>query len=212
MRRRAKPGKGAARLSVTRKSPKIETSGRRELEKRLAESRKREKATGEILQEKDRALTEALEQQTATSEILRVISSSPTDLKPVLDAVAESAARLCNAGDATIFRVEGDSLKQVAAHGPIPHVPAEESLPLRRDVMTARAVIDRSVVHVADVLAESDAEYAGSKAYAGRLGYRTALAVPMLREGEAIGTILLRRTEVRPFTSKQIELLQTFAD
>ncbi len=164
------------------------------------------------LEERNKALSEALEQQTATSEILRVISSSPTDLQPVLDAVAESAARLCNAGDATLFRVEGDSLKQVALHGPIPHVTAEESLPIRRDVMTGRAVMDRSVVHLADVFAESDAEYAESKTYARRLGYRTALAVPMLREGKAIGAILLRRTEVRPFTSKQIELLKTFAD
>jgi GAF domain-containing protein/anti-sigma regulatory factor (Ser/Thr protein kinase) len=164
------------------------------------------------LEARNRDLTESLEQQTATSEILRVISSSPTDLKPVLDAVAESAARLCNAGDATLFRVEGDWLKQVGAHGPIPHVPAEESVPLRRDVISARAVMDRSVVHVADVLAESDAEYAGSKAYAGRLGYRTALAVPMLREGEAIGTILLRRPEVRPFSESQIGLVKTFAD
>jgi len=107
MRRRAKPGKGAARLSVTRKSPKIETSGRRELEKRLAESLEREKATGEILQEKDRALTEALEQQTATAEILRVISESPTDLQPVLDTVVKSAARFCGARDAELFHLDG---------------------------------------------------------------------------------------------------------
>src|SRR2546427_10638321 len=101
MRRGAKPGKAkvGAELPVARKSPKIETSGRRELEKRLAESLEREKATGEILQE-NRALTEALEQQTATAEILRVISESPTDLQPVLDTVVNSAARFWGASDA----------------------------------------------------------------------------------------------------------------
>src|SRR6266487_1991306 len=120
MRRRAKPGKGAARLSVTRKSPKIETSGRRELEKRLAESLEREKATGEILQEKDRALTEALEQQTATAEILRVISESPTDLQPVLDTVAANAARLCESVDAQIFQIDGHVLRAAAWFGSLP--------------------------------------------------------------------------------------------
>src|SRR5262249_31160820 len=107
-------------------------------------------------------LKERLEQQTATSEILRVISSSPTDLQPVLDAVAERAARLCEATDATVFRLEGDSLRQATEFGPIPHSDREQPLPLRRNIMTARAVIDRSVVHVADLLAESDAEFGGS--------------------------------------------------
>src|SRR6267378_7526920 len=137
MRRRAKPGKGAARLSVTRKSPKIETSGRRELEKRLAESLEREKATGEILQEKDRALTEALEQQTATSEILRVISSSPTDLQPVLDAVVKSAARFCGAYDAQMWHLDGENLRLAAHHGPILS-PVGRLLPVVRDTVTGR--------------------------------------------------------------------------
>src|SRR5882724_12973950 len=155
MRRRAKPGKGAARLSVTRKSPKIETSGRRELEKRLAESRKREKATGEILQEKDRALTEALEQQTATSEILRVISSSPTDLQPVLDAVVKSAARFCGAYDAQMWHRDGESLRLAAHHGPIPS-PGGWLLPIARDNVTGRSVLERRAVHVADLEAETE--------------------------------------------------------
>src|SRR5438876_11775432 len=92
MRRRAKPGKGAARLSVTRKSPKIETSGRRGLEKGLAESLEREKATGEILQEKDRELTEALAQQTATADILNSISASPTDYQPVFETIVRKSS------------------------------------------------------------------------------------------------------------------------
>jgi len=164
------------------------------------------------LEKRNYDLTEALEQQTATSEILRVISSSPTDLQPVLDAVAERAAKLCSAVDAQVFLVEQDALRHIAEYGSIPHSRRDELLPLRRDIMSARAVIDRCVVHVADVLAEPDAEFARSKAYARQLGYRTALAVPMLREGEAIGTILIRRAEVRPFTDRQVDLLKTFAD
>jgi GAF domain-containing protein/anti-sigma regulatory factor (Ser/Thr protein kinase) len=163
------------------------------------------------LQHRNEALREALEQQTATSEILRVISSSPTDLKPVLDAVAESAAQLCDATDATVLRVEGDFLVRAARFGVMP-VPAGETIPLRRGLLSARAVIDRCVIHVADILAESDAEFAEGKEHARQLGHRTALAVPMLRKGEAIGAILIRRTEVRPFTDKQLELVKTFAD
>ena len=164
------------------------------------------------LQTRNRDLTEALEQQTATSEILRVISSSPTDLQPVLDAVAESAARLCDANDATIFRVDGDAFRTAAHFGSIPTSSVDDRIPLLRDIVTGRAILDRSVLHIADVLAESDSDFAGSKAYAARFGYRTMLAVPMLREGAAIGTIAIRRAEVRPFSDKQIELLKTFAD
>src|SRR6267378_5110681 len=196
MRRRAKPGKGAARLSVTRKSPKIETSGRRELEKRLAESLEREKATGEILQEKDRALTEALEQQTATSEILRVISSSPTDLQPVLDTVVKSAARFCGAYDAELFHLDGGTLRLAAHHGPL-RIPLGLLVPVVPGTVGGRSVLERRAVHTADVQAEAE-EFPEGSAFARDLDYRTILAVPLLREGEAIGMIALRRTEVSP--------------
>ena len=108
MGRRAKPSKSKAeaKRSLSVKSPKNEGARVRDLESRLAESLEREKATG-------RALTEALEQQTATSEILRVISRSPTDIQPVLDTVAESAARLCEAYDTSIFRPDGDRLRRL---------------------------------------------------------------------------------------------------
>jgi GAF domain-containing protein/anti-sigma regulatory factor (Ser/Thr protein kinase) len=164
------------------------------------------------LQERNKALTEALEQQTATSDILRVISSSPLNLQAVLDAVAESSARLCAANDVAIFRVDGDAFRTAAHYGSIPITSIEERVPIRRDIATGRAILDRAVLHIVDVLAEQDSELAGSKAYAARLGYRTFLAVPMLREGIAIGAIGIRRTEVRPFSDSQIALLKAFAD
>ena len=152
---------------------------------------------------------EALEQQTATSEILRVIASSPTDIQPVLDAMAESASLLCAAADASIFRLDGDVLRVVAHHGPIPH-PLGHVVPALRGTVNGRAVLDRQAIQVAD-LPEAE-EFPEGRAFGSNLGFRTVLSVPLLREGVAIGTIALRRTEVRLFTDKQIALLQTFAD
>jgi signal transduction histidine kinase/HAMP domain-containing protein len=164
------------------------------------------------VEERTRDLREALEQQTATSEILRVISSSPTDLQPVLDAVAENAAQLCDASDAVIVRVEGDMFRMVAQHGALPILEQGQLLPLVREFIVGRAMLDRDVVHVEDMLAEPDSEYGAAKAYAVKFGFRTAVAAPLLREEESIGAILIRRREVRAFSEKQIELLKTFAD
>jgi signal transduction histidine kinase len=155
-------------------------------------------------------LNAAREQQTATSEILRVIAASPTELQPVLDAIAENAARLCDSIDAQIIRVDGEALRLATSFGPLPHRGAEP-LPLNRGSATGRAIIDHQAVHIHDVQAET-AQFPESSANAVRFGYRTTLAVPLLREDAALGAILIRRAEVRPFTAKQIALLQTFAD
>ena len=166
------------------------------------------------VEERTRDLTEALEQQTATSEVLRIISSSPTDLQPVLDAVALKAARLCDAEDATIFRAEGGALRRVAGHGPIPIFAAEsgETVPITRGSVAGRAIVDRQPVHLRDLAEADEAEFPEGRAYQRRFGNRTTLGVPLLREGTALGAILIRRMEVRPFSDKQIALLQTFAD
>jgi PAS domain S-box-containing protein len=161
------------------------------------------------LEVRNRDLTETLEQQTATSEILRVISSSPTDIQPVLDAVATSAARLCEASDAQIYRVEGNFLHLAASFGAIPAVPKR---PINRGWVTGRSVVDRRTTHVHDLLAESDAEYPIGKETQRQTGHRTTLATPLLREGQPLGAILIRRAAVRPFSDKQIKLLETFAD
>jgi GAF domain-containing protein len=151
---------------------------------------------------------EALEQQTATSEILRVISSSPTDLQPVLDAVAERAARLCNAADVKIHLVDGDTLRLAAQRGPIPSVDARPIIPTRH---IGRAVLERQTIHVHDIRTALD-QFPDAAADVLTYGPRTALATPLLRDGVAIGVIQIRRLEVQPFAEKQIALLETFAD
>ena len=159
------------------------------------------------LQARNRDLTEALEQQTATSEILRVIASSPTDIQPVLDTVAANAARLCEATDAQIRLVEGDGIRLVASYGTLP-APEFRSTSLQGP--SSRALRNRETVHVHDLLEAAKTEYPESEG--ARFGVRTILCTPMLREGAPIGVISIRRTEVRPFSQRQIKLLETFAD
>jgi signal transduction histidine kinase len=164
------------------------------------------------LADANRDLTEALEQQTATSDLLRVISSSPTDVQPVFDAIAHDALRLCEATTSVIGRYDGEFL-HIVAHDQVRDEGVQAMLqlfPMRPSRATAmsRAVLERAVVHLPDVL--EDLDYARPVALS--IQNRSTLAVPMLRDGQPIGTISVGRLEPRPFTDKQISLLKTFAD
>src|SRR6266536_3106012 len=161
----------------------------------------------------EKRLAETLEQQAAISEILRVISSSPGDVKPMLNAVAERALKLCDAADATIFLVEGDKLRSAARFGSTP-TPLEEGkfMPFTRGSLTGRAVIDCAVVHIEDLATASEEEFPVARELQRRLGHHTVLSVPLMREDRAIGAINLWRMEARRFTDRQIALVETFAD
>ena len=155
-------------------------------------------------------LKESLEQQTATSEILGVIASSPTDIQPVLNTVAANAARLCEATDAQIRLVEADGTRLVASFGTLPA--PKFFPPTSLGSPTGRAILKRETTHIHDISTpECQAEFSESSGFLESIGIRTVLATPLLREGVGIGAILIRRTEVRPFTDKQIKLLETFA-
>ncbi len=165
----------------------------------------------EEIQTRNHEITESLEQQMATSEILQVIASSPTDIQPVLEAVAKNAARLCEANDVQLYSVDKDMLRQIAHHGPLPALQDGEALPLVPGLVTGRAVLEKRTIHIADMHELSKTEFPVSRELQKRLGHRTAISTPLVREGNAIGAIVVRRNEVRPFTEKQVALLQTFA-
>ena len=184
------------------KKPKEKASGPLSKESRP----KQAQATDALRRERD----EALEQLAAASDILRMIARSPTDLQPVLDAVAENAARVCGARDALIYRIDGDILRLEAHYGPLLWM--NESMPCNRGSVTGRAVVERQTIHIHDLAAEPDDEFPVGKALQQRFGQRPVLATPLLREGISIGAIAIRRIEVRPFSDRQIRLLETFAD
>jgi serine phosphatase RsbU (regulator of sigma subunit)/CRP-like cAMP-binding protein len=165
----------------------------------------------EEAEKKSLELSEALQQKTAISEILRAMSSSPTNIESLLQAVVANAARLCDTTDAVILQVEGGELRLMAKVGPTPIWPIGTKVPISRDLITGRSVIDRCPIHIHDILA-AEAEFPAGAATAKKFGTRTLFATPLMRGERAIGTIFVRRSEVRPLTDRQIELLVAFAD
>ena len=157
---------------------------------------------------------EALRRQTATADILKVIASSPNNLQPVLDKIVETACRLCNAYDAAALLREGDRLRPAAHYGPIPLTFASQEI--TRGWAAGRAVIERRAIHIDDFAKQLD-EYPVGAALAAAAGsgemlWRATLVMPLMREGEAIGVLGLRRAEPVAFSEGQIELLKTFSD
>ena len=158
-------------------------------------------------------LQESLEYQTATSEILTVISRSPTDANPVFDVIGERAEKLCDADVSVVSMVNGNLIQLASIHGVssegVAAVRSVYPLSLDREAITSRTVRSGAVVHVADVLADPTYDTKGAARTA---GYRACLGVPMIRDGQVIGTIFVGRKDPRPYTDRQVQLLKTFAD
>jgi GAF domain-containing protein len=161
------------------------------------------------LQARTDDLSESLRQQTATSEVLKVVSSSVGELEPVFTAMLESATRICDAPQGTIYLREGD-MATVAAHfGPLQSTPIGQQTPLEGGWVTGRTILDAQAIHVADIATRDEFPIGRERSL--RLGSRAILCVPLLRDGAAVGAILLRRPEPVEFTPKQIELVTNFA-
>lgn len=204
--------KGLRRIAGGEFGQRVEVANRDELGELADSVNQTSEQLGRLyleIEARNRDLSEALEQQTATGAILRVIAASPTDIQPVLTAVAESAAKLCEAYDCVIFLKNGETLVVKAHYGSIPI--DFDSMPVERGYVSGRAFLDSRVVHLHDAT-EDTGEFPEGSAIAARLGYRTVLAVPLLRDGEAIGVLSIARLEARPFSAKRIELLTTFAN
>ena len=200
MRRHSKEGrepvKARRRKTVTRKRQNAPKAGRR---RSLASTHETELA--QVIRERD----EGLEQQRAISDILRVISNSPNDVQPVLDSVAEHTAPICEAQVVDIAIVNNEVFLIAASFGELGRLSCGESLPLDRSSVTGRSICDLQPVHVTDAQNAGD-EFPLGRELAIKFGHRTMLSVPLIREGRALGAILVRRTDVRSFEQKRIAL------
>jgi signal transduction histidine kinase len=163
------------------------------------------------VEERTRQLSEALEQQTATGEVLSVISSSPTDVQPVFDRILANALRLCEAAYGAVWRFEHGAFRLAAISSGAEFADEVRTMVIHPgpDTPLRRVGLELAVVHSAD--AQTDPRFSLPEFYR-REGMRSALAVPMLKEGELVGALSFHRKEVRPFTDKQIRLVKTFAD
>src|SRR3974390_658318 len=165
------------------------------------------------LDRRTRELEEALQYQTATNEVLNIIRRSPADAQPVFDAIVQSAARLCGAIFSAVYLYDGDRLHIAATNNWSPEA-TRKALELReqkrpdRSHLGSRAILDRAIVHVHDVY--EDPEYSREWALVG--GWRAVLAVPLLRDGQPVGAVTVAKAEPRPFSDRQVQLLNIFAD
>ena len=208
----SKSTKAKTRRAVVKASPDKQAQTVAELRQELAESLQREKATAtenvrlfKEVGERNAELREALEHQTATAEVLGIISRSPTDVQPVLDAIVESAARVCGVDDVVLRLRERDGLFVRAHFGPVPIAYGREQISI--DELHHRWIREHGTLHIPDVRARRD-DFPTLGASAGARS-RTFLIVPLSHRGELIGTLNARRTEARPFTPAQIKLLET---
>ena len=172
--------------------------------------------TGDLQEQLDRRtreLSEALEQQTATAEVLSVISSSPTKVQPVFDAIVKSVAQLCRPQFCWVFRFDGGLIHFEAEHGLSPkgHEAIQKAYPMPpgRATAAARSILSCAVEEIPDVRADPDYAF---RDVASAVNFRSIVAVPMLKDGRAIGTIAMARSHTGRFPERQVELLRTFAD
>jgi GAF domain-containing protein len=164
------------------------------------------------LRQRTGELARSVDELTATSDVLKIISRSSVDLMTVLDTLVETAARLCRADHATMFRRRDDLYHMVASHGlsdEAKQVYTTNPIEPNRGTVTGRVVLERRPIHVFDVLEDPDYTYREGQATA---GFRTMLGIPLLREESLFGVFIINRTHVEPFTDKEIELVTTFAD
>ncbi|MBI2231267.1 MAG: GAF domain-containing protein [Deltaproteobacteria bacterium] len=198
-------------------SQRVEVPNRDELGTLAANLNRMSEELGRLYQQiesRNRDLTEALEQQTATSEVLGVISSSPTDLEPTYQTILRNITRLCESNIAALFLYDGDVLSTAASYGTTQefaeHLAHGRPRP-SRETTTRLAALERTTVHVADLLSDPAFSPKPRELYV-KENVRTVLSVPMLRENTLVGVITTWRREIRPFTEKQIALVKTFAD